>query len=61
MELLDNGGVQGFRHLHHKSDCYRIPGVEGHIEIDRNAAQLFGLLTMGAHMTCYTWETSEEG
>ncbi|KAK7742966.1 hypothetical protein SLS63_000534 [Diaporthe eres] len=30
------------------------------IEIDRNAAQLFGLLTMGAHMTCHTWETPEE-
>lgn len=60
-ELLDNGGVPGFRHLHHKGDCCQIPGIQSSIEIDRNAAQLFGLVTMGAHMTCHTWETSEEG
>lgn len=60
-ELLDNGGVPGFRQSHHKDDCCQIPGLRSPIEIDRNAAQLFGLLTMGAHMTCYTWETSKEG
>lgn len=59
MEPVDNGGVPGFRHLHHKGDCCQIPQTR--IEIDRNAAQLFGLVTMGAHMTCHTWETSEEG
>lgn len=61
MELLDNGDVPGFRQLHHKGDCCQIPGLQTRIEIDRNAAQLFGLLTMGAHMTCHTWETSEKG
>lgn len=60
MELLDDGGVPGFRQLHHKGDRCQIPGLQTRIEIDRNAAQLFGLLTMGAHMTCHTWETPEE-
>ncbi|KKY35833.1 putative thiamin pyrophosphokinase-related protein [Diaporthe ampelina] len=59
MELLEDGGVPGFRQLHHKGDCCQIPRTN--IGIDRNAAQLFGLLTMGAHMTCYTLEPSEEG
>lgn len=61
MELLDDGGVPGFRHLHHKGDRCEILGPQTRIEIDRYAAQLFGLLTMGAHMTCHTWETSEKG
>ncbi|KAG6366584.1 hypothetical protein INS49_000762 [Diaporthe citri] len=61
MELLDDGDVPGFRQLHHKGDFCQIPGPHTRIEIDRNAAQLFGLLTRGAHMTCHTWETSEKG
>lgn len=36
-------------------------GPQSHIEVDRNAAQLFGILTTGAHMTCHTWEIPEEG
>lgn len=61
MELLDDGGIPGFRHFHRKSDLCQIPGLLGLIEIDRNAAQLFGLVTVGAHMVCYTWDASKEG
>lgn len=61
MELLDSSGVPGFRDFHRKGDCCQMSGPQSHIEVDRNAAQLFGILTTGAHMTCHTWKTSEEG
>lgn len=61
MELLDGGGIPGFGHLHRKSDHCQIPGPLYPIEIDRNAAQLFGIVTMGSHMACYTWDSSEDG
>lgn len=54
IELLDNGGVPEFRHLHQRGDYCQILGLQSHIEIYRNTAQHFGLLTMGAHMTCHT-------
>lgn len=61
MELLDDGGIPGFDCFHRKNDRCQIPGILCHIEIDRNAAQLFGLVTVGAHMVCYTWGASKEG
>jgi hypothetical protein len=61
MELLDDGGIPGFGQLHRKGDCYQIPGHPCGIVIDRNASQLFGIVTMGAHLACYTWVPSEEG
>lgn len=61
MELLDSGGIPGFEHFHRKNDCCQIPSLWGTVEVDRNAAQLFGLVTMGSHMACFTWVSSKEG
>lgn len=61
MELLDGGSIPGFDHFHRKNDCCQIPSLLDPVQVDRNAAQLFGLVTMGSHMACYTWVSSEEG
>ncbi|KAG8167982.1 hypothetical protein KVR01_003671 [Diaporthe batatas] len=61
MELLDGGGIAGFDQLHRKNDCCQIPSPFDSVKVDRNAAQLFGIVTMGSHMNCYTRVPSEEG
>lgn len=47
MDLLEHGGASGFRHLYHKGDRHHILGLQSRIDIDRNAAQLFGIVTTG--------------